>query len=69
MGVADSARNMAGKAKAKMDPDKTKERVDKVGDKLDQATKGRYSDRVDRGQEAAKSGIDRVMEKDEEQSR
>ncbi len=69
MGIADSFREMAGKAKEKMDPEKAKRRVDKAGDRIDNATGGRYSNYVDRGQNAAKSRIDRMREEDENQPR
>ena len=65
MGIADSFRDMAQKAKDKIDPDKAKEGVEKAGDKVDDMTGGRYSDYVDRGQEAAKSGVDKMYDEDE----
>lgn len=69
VGISDSFRDMTGKAKQKMNPDKAKEGVDKASDRLDQATGGKFSKHVDRGQETAKSGIDRIFEEDEEQPR
>jgi antitoxin protein of toxin-antitoxin system len=67
MGIADSFRNMADKAKDKVDPDKTKQGIDKAGDKLDDATGGKFSEHVDHGQDAAKSGVDRMHDKDKNQ--
>jgi vacuolar-type H+-ATPase subunit H len=62
MGIADSIRDMAEKAKDKVDPAKakTKEGIEKAGDKVDEATSGKYKEHVDRGQNAAKSGVDKV---------
>ncbi len=67
MGIADSFRDMAQKAKDKIDPDKAKEGIDKAGDKVDDMTGGKYSNYVDRGQDAAKSGMDRMHGEDENQ--
>lgn len=67
MGIADSIRDMAGKAKGKIDPAKAKEGIDRAGDKIDEATGNKYQDYVDRGQNAAKSGIDKVSDKDRDQ--
>jgi MT0933-like antitoxin protein len=69
MGIADSFRDMAAKAKDKIDPQKAKEGIDKAGDKLDDATGGKYSDYVDRGQDAAKSGVDKAYDQDRDQPR
>lgn len=67
MGIADSLREMAQKAKDKVDPDRAKEGIEKAGDKVDDATGGRYSNYVDRGQDAAKTGVDKVAGEDENQ--
>lgn len=65
MGIGDSMRNMADKAKEKVSPDKAKEGIDKAGDKVDDATGGRYESQVDKGQELAEGGVDKAHRDDE----
>jgi hypothetical protein len=67
MGIADSIRDMAGKAKDKIDPAKAKEGIERAGDKVDEATGHKYEDYVNRGQNAAKSGVDKISDQDREQ--
>jgi hypothetical protein len=69
VGVADSFRDMAQKAKEKISPEKAKQGVERAGDKVDEATGGKYGKYVDRGQQAAKSGVDRMSDREENEPR
>lgn len=61
MGIADKFKDLAGNAVDRLGgEDKAKEGVDAAGDKLDEATGGKYAQYTDKGQDAAKSGIDRL---------
>jgi hypothetical protein len=56
MGMLDKAKQMADKA---MKHDKADEAVDKAADKADEATGGKYGDKVDKVQEMAKDQIEK----------
>jgi MT0933-like antitoxin protein len=58
MGIADSFRDMADKAKGKIGSDRAEQAVDAAGDKVDEATDNKYEKYVDRGQDAAKQYLD-----------
>jgi hypothetical protein len=59
MGITDKFKDLAENAVEKLGgSDKAKEAVDAAGDKADDATDSKYSTYVDKGQDAAKSGID-----------
>jgi hypothetical protein len=61
MGFADKFKDLAGDAVEKLGgEEKAKEGVDAAGDKVDDLTGGKYAQHVDKGQDAAKSGIDRL---------
>jgi uncharacterized protein YjbJ (UPF0337 family) len=64
MGISDSGSGMVGKAKDAVSghPDEMDKAVDSAGDKLDDATKGKFKDKTDKGQDAAKDAI-RKMKK------
>jgi len=62
MGISDSISGMVGKAKDAVtghedDMDKA---VDAAGDKVDEATKDKYKDNVDKGQNVAKDAINKL---------
>lgn len=59
MGIADSFRDKADQLIDKVGEDRVKDGVEKAGDKADDLTKGKYSDQVDKGQDAARNYIDR----------
>lgn len=65
MGIGDSARDLAGKAKEKVSPDQARDGVEKGGDKLDDATGHRYESQVDKGQKMAEGGVDKVYRDDD----
>ncbi|MEU8435998.1 antitoxin [Streptomyces sp. NPDC029216] len=54
MSIVDKLRGMLGQH-----PDKAKEAVERGGDKLDERTGNKYSDKVDMAQEKANEYIDR----------
>jgi antitoxin protein of toxin-antitoxin system len=55
MGISDSFRDMADKAKDKIGSERAEQGVDAAGDKLDEATDNKYEGQVDRGQEAVRN--------------
>jgi hypothetical protein len=57
MSIVDKVKQMLGQS-----PDKAKHGVEKAGDKLDEHTGGKYSDKVDKAQEKAGDYIDRSGE-------
>jgi hypothetical protein len=61
MGVKDQFDNMKEKAKDVMgSQDESDEKVEAAADKVDEATGGKMSDKVDKGEEMAKEGIDKL---------
>jgi hypothetical protein len=60
MGIADSFRDKAEKAVDKIGGERAKRGVEKIGDKIDEKTGGKYSGQVDKGQDAASKYIDRM---------
>jgi hypothetical protein len=62
MGISDSIGGMADKAKDALSghTDEAEKMVDAGGDKVDDATKGKFKDNVDKGQNAAKDAIGKL---------
>jgi uncharacterized protein YjbJ (UPF0337 family) len=62
MGISDSIGGMVGKAKDAVSghTDEAEKAVDAAGDKADDMTKGKYKDKVDQGQDAAKGAINKL---------
>lgn len=60
MGIADSFKDKADQAIDKIGGDRAKQGVEKGGDKLDDMTGSKYSEHVDKGQDAASNYIDRT---------
>ena len=62
MGISDSINGMVGKAKDAVSghEDDMDKAVDAAGDKVDDATKGKYQDNVDKGQNVAKDAINKL---------
>jgi hypothetical protein len=59
MGIADSAGDMADKAKEKVaGSDQAQEGVDKAAEAADEKTGGKYSDKIDKGAETVKGRLD-----------
>ncbi|MCP2318204.1 MT0933-like antitoxin protein [Nocardia amikacinitolerans] len=54
MSIIDKLKELVGK-----NPDHVKGGVDKAGDMFDQRTGGKYTDKVDQGQQKAKDYIDK----------
>jgi hypothetical protein len=56
MGFADTLKGLIGKGKnaAAQNSDKIDKAVDKAGDMIDKKTQGKYADKVDKVQDAAK---------------
>lgn len=65
MGISDKVTGITNKAKDAVmgHSDDLNEAVDKAGDKVDDATGGKFKDKVDKGQEAAKDGIGKLGKK------
>jgi hypothetical protein len=59
MSLADSLKGLIGKGKeaASKNAGKINEAVDKAGDFIDEKTKGKYSDKIEKGKEAAKKVV------------
>ncbi|MEV6274080.1 antitoxin [Nocardia sp. NPDC051832] len=59
MSFADSLKGLVGKGKdmAAKNADKIHDAVDKAGDFVDKKTQGKYSDKIDKVQEAAKKAV------------
>jgi MT0933-like antitoxin protein len=55
MGLMDKVRGMLGQH-----GDKVEQGIDKVGDVIDDKTGGKYAGQVDKAQDAAKDGIDKL---------
>jgi MT0933-like antitoxin protein len=62
MGISDSISGMVGKAKDAVTghEDDMNKAVDAAGDKVDEATKDKYKDNVDKGQNVAKDAINKL---------
>jgi hypothetical protein len=65
MGISDSISGAVGKAKDAMSGhgDEMEKGVDAAGDKVDDVTKGKYADKVDKGQDMAKDQIKKMGNK------
>ncbi len=59
MGAFDSIKGLADKAKefAAKNPDKVDQAIDKAGDIVDSKTGGKFADKVDKAQDAAKKAL------------
>jgi hypothetical protein len=59
MSLVDSLKGLVGKGKeaASKNAGKINEAVDKAGDFIDEKTKGKYSDKIEKGKEAAKKVV------------
>ena len=55
MGLVDKVKNLLSK-----NADKVETAIDKAGDVVDQKTQGKYADKVDKVQEAAKKAVDKT---------
>ncbi|MCP2279977.1 MT0933-like antitoxin protein [Nocardia amikacinitolerans] len=59
MSLADTLKGLVGKGKdaAAKNADKINQAVDKAGDFIDQKTHGKYTDKIEKGKEAAKKVV------------
>ncbi|MGW0180982.1 antitoxin [Nocardia sp. NPDC003345] len=59
MSLMDNLKNLVGKGQevAAKNSDKINQAVDKAGDFVDQKTKGKYSDKIQKGKEAARKVV------------
>ena len=55
MGLVDKVKGLLSKNAGKVET-----AIDKAGDVVDQKTKGKYADKVDKVQEAAKKAVDKT---------
>ena len=55
MGLVDKVKDLLSK-----NADKVETAIDKAGDVLDQKTQGKYADKIDKVQEAAKKAVDKT---------
>jgi MT0933-like antitoxin protein len=55
MGLVDKVKDLLSK-----NADKVDTAIDKAGDVLDQKTQGKYADKIDKVQEAAKKAVDKT---------
>jgi hypothetical protein len=63
MGISDSIGGMVNKAKDAVTghSDDLTKAVDAAGDKVDDATKGKFKDKVDKGQDMAKDAVNKLQ--------
>ncbi|NEW38911.1 antitoxin [Nocardia cyriacigeorgica] len=59
MSLMDTLKGLVGKGQeaAAKNSDKINQAIDKGGDFIDQKTKGKYSDKIEKGKEAAKKAV------------
>jgi hypothetical protein len=59
MSLVDTLKGLVGKGKdaAAKNADKINDAVDKTGDFIDNKTKGKYTDKIEKGKEAAKKVV------------
>ncbi|MFE3442405.1 antitoxin [Nocardia sp. NPDC059180] len=59
MSLMDTLKGLVGKGQdaAAKNADKINQAIDKGGDFIDQKTKGKYSDKIEKGKEAAKKAV------------
>ena len=55
MGLMDKVKGLLGQHDSKVD-----QGIDKAGDMVDDKTGGKYAEHVDKGQQAAKDGVDQL---------
>ena len=55
MGLVDKVKDLLSK-----NADKVETAIDKAGDVVDQKTQGKYADKIDKVQEAAKKAVDKT---------
>ena len=62
MGIMDEAKVKMEEAKDLLSKgaEKAEEAIEKAGDVLDQKTQGKYADKIDKVQEAAKKAVDKT---------
>lgn len=62
MGFLDKAKDAANKAKgyAEDHTEQVKGAIDKAGESVDRATKGKYSDKIDKAQTKAGDAVDKL---------
>jgi uncharacterized protein YjbJ (UPF0337 family) len=71
--IVDKAKDMAGGLRDKVgdffdgNEEKIDGAVDKTGDFIDDKTGGKFSDHIDKAQDAAKSGVDKLGNDDDPQ--
>jgi len=61
MSIGQSIRKFADRARGKVKPEQAERGIDQAADKFDQATGGKYADKVDRAQEKAKDASQKYL--------
>jgi hypothetical protein len=61
MGIGQSLRKLADRARGKVRPEQAESGIDKAADKFDEATGGKYASKVDKAQEKAKDAAKKYL--------
>jgi hypothetical protein len=61
MGIGQSVRNLADRAKSKIRPGQAESAIDKAGDKFDDATGGKHASKVDKVQDKSKDAANKHL--------
>ena len=64
MGIGQSLRKLADLARDRIRPGQARSAIDKAGDKVDQATGGKYASKVDKAQEKGKDAAQKYLRRD-----
>lgn len=67
MGIGQSLRKLTDRAKGKVSPEQAQSGIDKAGDKVDESTGGKYSEKTDKAQEKAKDAANKQLKDDQGQ--
>jgi hypothetical protein len=61
MGIGQSLRKLADRARGKVRPEQAESGIDKAADRFDEATGGKYASKVDKAQEKAKDAAKKYL--------
>ena len=61
MSIGQSIRKFADRARGKVKPEQAERGIDQAADKFDQATGGKYADKVDKAQEKARDAAQKHL--------
>lgn len=61
MGIGQSLRKLADRARGRVRPEQAESGIDKAADKFNEATGGKYASKVDKAQERAKDAANKHL--------